>query len=350
MRSLVASLIIFILIFQSLSTISPVDDVLKKVKLIEREVESIRGIKPSESPKFIVITRRDALMLFSPYVPNEEMKIKELIYKVTFILPPQETLFKVERENTANWIAATVGNKVYVIRENFLKSGDIALRATAHELTHVLQRELIKKRPQEQTLDERLAFDALIEGDADLVADIFCEKNGIRIIKIENISRNNLYWSLNVFPYVFGDRFVRFLYSKGGWKLVNSAYKEPPTSTKVVMFPELYLQGWKPVQVKLNVTGVFNDTLGAYYVFLISWRINNWSEAMNIARHWMGDRIVVVNRSEVIWKVVFSSEDSAKKFEDTLKHLAMESNFARYEIWREDKTVFMKAQVKPPSS
>ena len=277
------------------------------------------------------------------------MKLREIVYKVTFILPPNKTLFKEKKESTANWIAATVGNKIYIIRENFLSSGDIALRATAHELTHILQRKLVRER-NEKTFDEKLAFSALIEGDADLVADIFCREHGIRIIKITNISKRNLFWSLNVFPYVFGDKFVYYLYNKGGWELVNSAYKDPPTSTKVVMFPELYLRRWKPKNVTLQVNGELEDTLGAYYIFLISLKVYGWNEAMKIARNWEGDRIVLVNETYVIWKIEFSSRDCAEKFESILKHLSQTSSFAKYRITREGNAVIMEAQVKPPSS
>ncbi|AEC51679.1 hypothetical protein PNA2_0763 [Pyrococcus sp. NA2] len=350
MKRVVLIFFIFILIFQSLSTISSPDSVLKKIKTIEKEVEEIRGLKPLQEPKFIIITRDEAKLLFSPPAPTKEMKMREIVYKVTFLLPPEKTLFRETRENTANWIAATVGSRVYIIRENFLASGDIALRATAHELTHVLQQRLVRNKKEKMSLDERLAFEALIEGDADLVADIFCIRHGIRIIKIKNISRRDLFWSLNAFPYVFGDKFVEFLYKRGGWKLVNSAYNNTPTSTKVVMFPELYLKGWRPKSVKLNVKGEFEDTLGAYYVFLISLRVNNWESSLSIARAWEGDRVVLMNGTRVLWRIEFSSPIIAEKFKETLMKLAKDSKFASYRILREGNAVIMWAQVKPPSS
>ncbi|ASJ15914.1 hypothetical protein A3L04_01905 [Thermococcus chitonophagus] len=349
MKTTVATLLIFLLIFQTLSSISPPDAILKKIEFIEKEVEQIRGLKFEEKPKIIIITREDAKLLFSPPRPTKEMKLWEIIYKVTFILPPEASLFKEEKEDTANWIAATVGDKIYIIRENFLESGDVALRATAHELTHILQRDL-NATYSGRTLDETLAIRALVEGDADLVADMFCKKNGIKIVKITNISRKYTYWSLNVFPYVFGDRFVRFLYEKGGWKLVNQAYKNPPTSTKVVMFPELYLKGWKPENVTVNEKGILEDTLGAYYVFLISWEIYDWGTAMEIARGWAGDRIVLTRNNKVIWKIKFENKELASLFEKALKSLAQGQKIAKYKIERMNSTVEMVAQFKPPSS
>ncbi|MFA4699719.1 hypothetical protein QDY65_05895 [Pyrococcus kukulkanii] len=349
MKRLFSIFLIFIIVFQALSSISPPDIVLRKIQFIENEVEKIRGLKFQEQPKVIIITRQDAKILFSPPKPTKEMKLREIIYKATFILPPEASLLKKEKEDTANWIAATIGERIYIIRENFLSSGAIALRATAHELTHILQRNF-NATYSGKTLDETLAIRALVEGDADLVADIFCKENNIPIVKITNISKKHLYWSLNVFPYVFGDRFVRYLYEKGGWELVNAVYKNPPASTKAVMFPNLYLEGWKPKRVTVNATGVLEDTLGAYYVFLITWEVYDWSTAMKIAKSWVGDKIVLTEDGTVIWRVEFNNETSAEMFESALKTLSYRQKFGKYIIKRTNTTVDMIAQVKPPSS
>ncbi|AFK21913.1 hypothetical protein [Pyrococcus sp. ST04] len=348
-KTYICTLLIFIILFQSLSSISPPDEVLKKITFIEEQVQEIRGLQFKERPKVIIITRDEAKLLFSPPKPTEEMKLWELIYKITFILPQDASLYKEEKEDTARWIAATVGNKIYIIRENFLESGDVALRATAHELTHILQRNL-NATYSGSTLDETLAIRALVEGDADLVADMFCKRNGIKIVKITNISKRYLYWSLNVFPYVFGDKFVQFLYQKGGWELVNEAYRNPPTSTKVVMFPELYLKGWAPKNVTINESGIIEDTLGAYYVFLIAWQVYDWNEALKIAKSWSGDKLVLTKNLTLFWKVEFSSEDASEEFEKAIRSLSYGVKIARYNIAREGKFVILKAQAVPPSS
>lgn len=347
----VKGFLIFLLLFLGLSSLNPPDIILEKAKWVKSEVEAIRRLSFETEPKFIIITREDAKLLFGPAKPNERLKLWEKVYKLTFILPPEASLFKEKTESKAGWIATTVDSKVYIIRENFMVSEDVSLRTLAHELVHILQKSL-NATYSGKTLDSTLAMRALIEGDADLVADMFCIKNGIRIYKIRNISREDLYWSLNVFPYVFGDSFVAYLYQKGGWELVNKSYKNPPKSTKAVIFPELYLSNWSPIEVEISpIPGepLLDDTLGAYYVFLVSWKVYNWNESMEIARGWEGDKIILT-KDLLIWKVAFSEKDSAWKFYLALKKLANSTRIAKYEIKISNSTVLLEAQLVPPSS
>ncbi|AEH25572.1 hypothetical protein [Pyrococcus yayanosii] len=348
-RGVAAILFSLLLLFSTSSALSPTGQVLKNVHWIMEQVQRIRGLDFKERPKVIVITREDALLLFAPTRVTEEIRLREELYKMTLLLPPDVELFRKERDRKAGWIAATVGDRIYVIRENFLSSGSIALRATAHELVHVLQREWFDAKYVGNTLDETLALRALVEGDADIVADIFCRENGLEIVKITNISRDNSYWSLNVFPYVFGDRFVAFLYERGGWALVNSAYDRPPISTKVVMFPALYLEGWEPENVTLEVRGrvLLRERLGAYYVFLLAWRVENWGKAMELARTWMGDEAVLYEkegRHALVWKVLFSSEKRAREFASVLKELAEGKDYARFSIRVEGSYAILEAE------
>ncbi|WP_297497616.1 DUF4157 domain-containing protein [Thermococcus sp.] len=323
--------------------------VLEQVKEIIKADEEIRGLYFKEMPKIVIITRAEAIRMFSS--PPTEDRIDELTYKMTLLIPGNYSFARAKRQEEAGWIAMTVGDTVYIIGENFEANPDVARRALAHELVHVLQKQWFNAKYGANTFDGTLAVRALVEGDADLVADIYCKINGIPIYKIRSLSGDPLD-DLGRFPYVYGDRFVRYLYEKGGWKLVNSAYKRYPVSTAQIMHPELYLENVTPVNVSLSVpanwTVMRKDRMGAFYVYVLlrdSAKLNN-ETAWKVSSGWLGDRLILsINGTDyvLLWKVKFSSEDSAKTFAEVLKKLAGKDDYARFTITREGNVVLLKA-------
>ncbi|HHI00554.1 MAG TPA: DUF4157 domain-containing protein, partial [Thermococcus litoralis] len=198
--------------------------VLQIASNISKEIKEIRGLSFKENPKIITLTKEEALKKWGPSREDyQEIKKWELIYKMTFLVSLDYNLTKTKRKETASWIAVTSGNKVYIISENFFKTGDTAERVLAHEFTHVIQKQYFDPKYPE-TLDGNLAIKALIEGDADLTADLYCKKHGIKIEKITSLNLKDPPMNFGYFPYVFGDKFVEYLYQKGGWELINDAY------------------------------------------------------------------------------------------------------------------------------
>nr|WP_206204956.1 DUF4157 domain-containing protein [Thermococcus sp. M39] len=309
--------------------------VLQKVQEIEGEVQEIRNLTFKEQPKIIVITRQEALKKWGPSKGDiYELRMWEAIYKMTFLVPPSYNLTKEKKEQTASWIAATMGNKVYIIEENFLESGETAYRVVAHELTHVLQKQNFNAPYSGPTLDSTLAIRALVEGDADLVADLYCKRHHILIEKITSLYLENPVWSLNAFPYVFGDKFVQYLYEKGGWGLVNGAYLKLPVTTQQVMNPEMYLSYTLPENVSLSVRNgevIHEDTMGEFYVYLLL-LVHNYEEkeAKKIADGWRGDKLILSQNSTsliLIWKTAWKDDISAEKFYSALKKIG--NNYIR---------------------
>ncbi|WP_297508110.1 DUF4157 domain-containing protein [Thermococcus sp.] len=327
----------------------PRGSVLEQVREIIKADEEIRGLYFKEMPRIVVITRAEAIRMFSS--PPAEDRVNELTYKLTLLIPGNYSFERAKRQEEAGWIAMTVGNTVYIIGENFEANPSMAKRALAHELVHVLQRQWFNAKYGADTFDGTLAVRALVEGDADLVADIYCKLNGIPIYKIRSLGGNPLD-DLGRFPYVYGDRFVRYLYEKGGWELVNSAYRRYPVSTAQIMNPELYLENVTPVNVSLGVpanwTVMRDDRMGAFYVYVLlrdSAKLGN-STAWKVSKDWLGDRLVLaVNGTDyvLLWKVEFSSENSAELFAETLRGLAGKDDYARFTITREGNVVLLKA-------
>jgi len=325
---------------------------LGEVNDVLEEVQEIRNLTFKESPEIVVLTKAEALAMWRPGKADiERMRIEELTYKMTLLLPPDYEYVKGESERKADWIAATVGNRIYIIRENFVGNPDVARRTLAHESVHVLQKQWFDARYGADTYDGTIAVQALIEGDADLVADLYCRRNGIPIHKISSLSGDPL-TDLHTFPYVFGDRFVSYLYEKGGWKLVNEAYGRYPLSAQQVMHPEFYLKNVTPLEVDLDVPEsrvLREDRLGEYYVYLLLRDVAKMGEkeAWNVSSAWRGDRLVLSGDSTgylLMWKVVFSNEKAAKTFGETLSRLAEGNDYANYRITVEKDSVLLRAE------
>ncbi|NJF25245.1 DUF4157 domain-containing protein [Thermococcus sp. Bubb.Bath] len=333
-----------------------------EINSILQSVERIRGLQFKEPPQIIILTKAQAREEFKPGKPDiQRMRLEEDVYKMSLLLPPDYPYVHAEVEQSLGWIAMTMGDKIYILKENFEADPDTARRVIAHESVHVLQKQWFNAPYGGPTLDTTKAIQAAIEGDADLVADLYCNETGIPIHKITDLYTRDPVTSLGIFPYVFGDRFVAYLYRKGGWKLVNGMYYNLPNTTKVVMFPELYLQNWTPVDVRANLSSYlpksnftvrYSGRMGAYYVFLIYWGHDAEKEkAMEMARSWEGDWLVMgdINESGKIervlfWEVLFSDDEHAKDFGEFLKGIAKNDNYANFSVEVKGREVLLTAR------
>jgi hypothetical protein len=126
----------------------------------------------------------------------------------------------------------------------------------AHELDHaltdqVLDLPLAPERPAPGAEDTALAQLALIEGDATLAMQLYALRHVGLLEQLSGLGSaagaqqqltalpHHLRSTLT-FPYLQGLAFVCRLHAGGGWKAVDRAYDEPPTTTAQVLFPERY--------------------------------------------------------------------------------------------------------------
>ncbi len=363
LKKTLTSLVLVLIILVSLAAASTntSNDVLSQVNSILKKVEEIRGLTFKEHPEIVVLTREEARERFRPGRPDiERMRLEEDVYKMSLLLPPNYPYVHEKVEQSVGWIAVTIGNTIYIIAENFLSDPDTARRVIAHESVHVLQKQWFNAPYGGPTLDTTKAIQAAIEGDADLVADLYCNETGIPIHKITDLYTRDPVTALGIFPYVFGDRFVAYLYRTGGWRLVNEMYSYLPNTTKVVMFPSLYLQNWTPIDVRAdverlvpkNATIRYSDRMGAYYVFLIYWGHNATREkGMEMAKGWYGDWLIIgdangTNGTErfLVWEVLFDTPEHATTFGNFLERIAKNDDYATFTVKTSEQRVTLLAK------
>jgi hypothetical protein len=136
----------------------------------------------------------------------------------------------------------------------------------AHELEHAVadqNLDLPLDDPDPRDLDENQAMLSVVEGDATLtmqqyatVAVSALDQLGMlgdpRLAQARQSLADIPHYLIQElsFPYETGLKFVCHLYSNGGWKAVNRAYRNPPVSSAQVMFPNRYRSGKLPVDPK----------------------------------------------------------------------------------------------------
>ncbi|HLK85941.1 MAG TPA: hypothetical protein VKT27_05485 [Candidatus Binataceae bacterium] len=210
----------------------------------------------------------------------------------------------------------------------------------ARELTHALQDQYFDYSNALNRIsdneDRLLAFRAVVEGDAMLVAygytagiidgetvrELLANVDALKPFAFEAAAAPEALRDSLAFEYREGTRFVCETYLRGGWSAVNMLYRNPPRSTREVLEPALYFShaappvtivpaGWQQVLAGWREVG--EDTYGELLLRAILAR-NGSAQAAELARAWRGDRIAALQgagQTTVVWIVVTSDAASA---------------------------------------
>jgi len=270
---------------------------------------------------------------------SKEIEIEERIYKALFLIPENVSLREVKVQQAGAILAASWEDKVYIVKEYFNPYDKPKAKETfAHELTHILQGRNFKT-PERRNHDEKQAWSALIEGDAGLTAKecIKTEEGPINpspLILAQKASFSYIYalkipdslMRIWLFPYQYGENFVKALYAKGGWERVNQAYKEPPQTTEQIIHPERYLEGEWYVEVEappLNASGwtsAKTDRLGEHFILVMLETHVPTGESAEAAEGWNGDNLTFYEKENdymFTWKILWDTEEDAVQFSGT---------------------------------
>jgi len=269
---------------------------------------------------------------------SREIEIEERIYKALFLIPENVSLREVKVQEAGAILAASWEGKVYIVKEYFNPYDKPKAKETfAHELTHILQGRNFKT-PETKSHDEKQAWSALIEGDAGLTAKecIKTEEDPINpspLILAQKASFSYIYASkipdsmmrIWLFPYQYGENFVRALYAKGGWERVNQAYEDSPQTTEQIMHPEKYLEGEWYAEVEappLNASGWTSakaDRLGEHFILVMLETHVPTDESAKAAEGWNGDNLTFYEKENdymFTWKILWDTEEDTVQFSD----------------------------------
>ncbi len=259
------------------------------------------------------------------------------------LLPPGTSLrdlrARLLEDNVAGFYDERPGRKkLYAVSDDrtMTPSNQIVL---AHELRHALQDQYIDVHNGVPDSvgdfdDRRVAFMALLEGDATLVMERFLMRRlGVSetaapvdlaaagfatptLAGVPPVLRDHL-----IVPYLAGRDFVRALVDRGGWPAVRKAWADPPRSTEQVLHPEKYLAGEQPRLVRgpappsggrLIQEGVLGEAL-------MRTLLGEGSDAA--AAGWGGDLYRVWDvggRTLAVWRSEWDTAADEREFQDAL--------------------------------
>ncbi len=249
---------------------------------IARDVERIRGLKFAEVPPVVFIDQAQAQKMQD----RQAAKVKRRLNGKS------DQLEKLRRQSAAaleftklagvvdpdfnvqatvkSLLGSVIGEfdpdsrKVKVL-ETFGETPEQRATVVSHELDHSLDNAHYPRafKAKESTNSERqLAVSALVEGTATVVAQRFDEQHGYQaaVAGGDLLSAENAGYGVPPvlaaqfrFPYTSGAKFVQSLYDRAdGWRLVNRAFRHPPTSTAQILDPELWIRHTGYAKVRVN--------------------------------------------------------------------------------------------------
>ncbi|HEV8572188.1 MAG TPA: hypothetical protein VGR49_03935 [Actinomycetota bacterium] len=234
---------------------------------VARELEDIRELSFRElpEPRYLSPAQMSAEVAasFEEDYPTEEAEDDERTLAMLGAIPPdtdlKATLSGLVGEQVAGFYDPDTGDLVVLGSGGQL---DPVKKVTlAHELDHALTNQALgiplEESPPPGEEDAALAVRALAEGDATLAMSMFA---GQSLSYQEQLSMNfssfpdqgsvteiahvpHYLARTMLFPYLEGLLFVCELQVEGGWDAVDAAYREPPTTSAQILFPERYEAG-----------------------------------------------------------------------------------------------------------
>ncbi|MFC6729624.1 Hvo_1808 family surface protein, partial [Natronoarchaeum mannanilyticum] len=150
--------------------------------------------------------------------------------------------------SVAGYYTSAGGGKIVIVSDD-PDAVRIDRSTLVHELVHALQDQQFGIARATDTRDERLAWNGLIEGEANYLMQRYDADCGaaFECVDVSTDGRGPASESLNMglylttfLPYSDGPAFVDDLHERGGWDAVDRAYENPPTSTAQIIHPERY--------------------------------------------------------------------------------------------------------------
>jgi len=234
------------------------------LETIQEQVSTVRGLYPSRPLHLEVLAppalrqhvETDFLAGYTPEQAADDVRVLSLFG----LLDPDFDLLGFYRDFYNEQVAGyydSLADTMYVVGTTW---GGAERLTYAHEYVHALQDQAYDLEGGLGYSDEACLTDsercqallALLEGDASLAEEQWwqayaTEQDSNDLRQAVESYRGQVFDSAPaylqqdfLFPYVQGLDFVRALFRRGGWAAVDAAYHSPPTTTEVILHPELY--------------------------------------------------------------------------------------------------------------
>jgi hypothetical protein len=347
-------------------TLAPIPpEISSQMDEIESQVITLRNLPPAGTVTRRLLNRDELRQMievdfFEDY-SNEEAREDAIVLAALGLLEPGFDMFNFYQDLLSEQVAGQYNHETKemdVIQGTGF--GGTERLTYAHEYTHALQDQNYdienglnySSEACEEDSERCAAIQALLEGDAStLELDWFYNyATSQDLTDIQNFYQDYespVYDSAPaflqedfLFPYVYGQAFVEYLYNIGGWDAVNAAYSNLPVSTEQILHPERYPDDVPNNPEYPDLLPVLGDqwreldsgVMGEWYTYLIlahgrdpDGRLDE-TEAQIASDGWDGDiYIVYYNEDEEAVLVIMhsdweSSNDARQFFDSFRKH------------------------------
>lgn len=257
----------------------------QEIAQVEKDASAVRGLKPTGDVPETFLSQsqmHDNLIkgLQEDYSREEAKQDTNELWLLRLVSDRSVDLYQLQADLLSEQVLGYYDPKkkdLFVLNKGQDLSPS-ARQTLAHEFTHALQDQrfdLQKLLPDKSTDDDRsLAIRALVEGDATLSGlsyareyftakekQQFLQENSGGSTSVLDKAPTYLRESL-IFPYTAGPDFVNQLLQIDGFRAVDKALADPPTSSEQIMHPEKYLNQPRDVPVPVALQPL-TATLGA---------------------------------------------------------------------------------------
>jgi hypothetical protein len=320
---------------------------------IEQQTGELRGLSFKNPVNYKIIDRKELRQVLADKVKEQytEQQLRDYSRSLAaFGLIPEDTdLLKVLVSLYGEQVAAFYipeERALYTFKD-LVFSSNLDKMLLSHELTHALQDQNfdLQKFPLKikDNDDLALATAALVEGDATVLMTRWY---------VENIDPSKMLGDLGamfgqdttklraapaflremlIFPYQQGQSFAMALYVSGGTAAIDAAFRNPPTCTKDILHPEVFLQHRAtpehmeppPLESK-DWRLIGSNDLGEFGTgFLLKQGMGAY-DAQVLAQGWNGDRYHVYEHgtngpTALVWATAWEDEQQAGEFADAYK-------------------------------
>jgi len=349
-------LILILILSSSLFAQTEADQkILDMASVIAKNVEEIRG-NSFKRPVEKGIYNRDQLRSFilenfSKEMPDEKILGWATSLKIFNLIPKDMDL----KKTLVDFLVSQVGG-FYDPETKSLKCISSSMTflqriVMAHEITHALQDQHLDLYNYYKVVefnDDILAGrQSVIEGEATHVMNIYPTRypeemlEDMKDLKTKDIGVFALqqlaalqgappyFTDIMIFPYQYGEMFVKHFLKNEGWDKLGQLYLNPPHSSEQVIHPEKYFKKRdEPVKIVLpdmlgylgeSFEKIYENTMGEIGVNILLKYTADPIRAMRASAGWDGDTYAVFQNKEtkesfMVWALTFDTERDAKQF------------------------------------
>jgi hypothetical protein len=308
------------------------------VDVIAKRVEALRRLRFDELPEPVAVTaeqaRSEGLESLDRDYPAARLRDDETVYELLGLIEPGADLRDLTGDLFGEGVAGYYDprdGRLRVVEGSGAGTRVLEEMILAHELTHALEDQRFGLESEPATDDRSLARSALYEGSATALMYAYVGEHfsaeetlgGLLSSAFEDTGDLPPFIQAQVlFAYVGGEAFIRALLERGGWDLVDTAYKvRKPSSTEQVLHPDAYFEADEPKPVRLRVAlpGWERTLTGTWGELQTRELLGGSSRA---AAGWGGDRYELWRRGDdaaLVMRWRWDTPRDVAEFEDRLR-------------------------------